>query len=85
MKNKDFCEHCMNPDAPEEGSWFPHYDVAPHVHELSGDSGFLGSTRLLPREQWPSNFREDPETPGCGVYTHCPMCGRGEKKEKLLG
>lgn len=76
---KDFCEHCMNPDFPEDGCSFPDYGVAPHVHDFSATGSWIGSTRLLPREQWPSNFVEDPDAPGLGTYTHCPMCGRGKK------
>lgn len=39
----------------------------------------VGSTRLLPKDRWGDNFREDPECPGQGVYMRCPHCGRGER------
>ncbi len=63
---------------------FPYYGVAPHIHDMNGREtpddpmAIMGSTRLLPRDQWGSNFREDPEVPGCGVYMRCPECGDGE-------
>lgn len=53
--------------------WFPQYGVGPHSHDLTGGT-FIGSTRLHPKHAWPANYREDPETPGCGVY-ECPGCG----------
>lgn len=48
-----------------------YYGTAPHYHDLSGGS-IVGSTRLLPREEWPSNFTPDPEDASAGVY-HCTM------------
>jgi len=60
------CEHCDDGDGH---SVFPYYGVAPHAN-LPG-----GGTRLLFAEDWPDNFDEDPECPGCGTYTHCPVCG----------
>ncbi len=56
-----------------------YYGVAPHRHDLSGGS-IIGSTRLLPREEWPANFDEDPEDPGCGIY-HCDRCCTCARKE----
>jgi len=67
------CEHC---DWGDGTCFYPEYGVAPHTHNLDAASGWIGSTRLMPKELWPANFREDPEAPGCGTYTHCPMCGR---------
>lgn len=53
------------------GSW---YGVAPHKHDLKRTGSIIGSTVLLPKDQWPSTFREDSECPGLGTYTceHCP-------------
>lgn len=68
------CEQCDNGDG---GCVFPYYGVAPHTHDLSSGS-FIGSTRILPREQWGDNFREDLDCPGCGVYMRCSNCGDGE-------
>lgn len=49
-----------------------HYGLAPHTHDLSGGS-FIGSTREISKDQWPSNFTEDPEEPGLGFWT-CDNC-----------
>lgn len=59
---------CKNPDH----DMYPYYGLAPHRHDLSGGS-FIGSTRTEPKETWPAHFKEDPEAPGCGVYS-CPDC-----------
>lgn len=56
---------------------YPYYGVAPHTHDTR--HGWIGSTVLKPREDWGSNFREDPECPGQGVYMRCPVCGHGEQ------
>jgi len=56
----------------EKHEWFPQYGVAPHTHDLSSGS-FIGSTRVTPKSEWPPNFTEDPEVPGCGTY-ECPDC-----------
>lgn len=88
--SKGNCDFCMNPDAPDEGCVFPYYGVAPHVHEPPNGrpagapfdaSMLIGSTRIVDKKLWPANFREDPAAPGCGTYTHCPICGRGEEKK----
>lgn len=68
----DCCEYCNDGDG---GCVYPMYGVAPHHHDLSG--GIIGSTVIDPCESWPANFTEDPEEPGCGVYTHCLHCGAG--------
>lgn len=60
---------------------FPYYGVAPHTHETSDfnavthPSDWIGSTRLLPHDQWPANFRPDDDSDECGTYTHCLHCG----------
>lgn len=64
---------------------FPYYGIAPHTHgttgrNTSGDPlALIGSTRLLPKDQRGSNFREDPDSEGHGVYLRCPSCGCGEQ------
>lgn len=50
-----------------------YYGVAPHWHDVKEAGGIIGSTRILPREEWPSNFEPDPEDANCGVY-HCDAC-----------
>ena len=74
VKLRGCCDHCDDGDGH---SVFPYYGVAPHTH---AQGPMIGSTRLLPREQWGDNFREDPECPGQGVYLRCPQCGRGEQR-----
>lgn len=72
------CEQCDDGDG---GCVFPYYGVAPHTHDLSGGSNppnFIGSTRILPREQWGDNFWEDPDCSCCGVFMRCSSCGDGE-------
>ena len=51
---------------------YPRYGVAPHEHDESG------ATKLLPRDQWPASFTEDPVSPGYGVYW-CPRCVDAQK------
>lgn len=79
VKLRDCCDQCDDGDGH---SVFPYYGVAPHTHDFNDTThptDWLGSTRLLPREQWGDNFREDPESPGQGVYMRCKKCGRGEQ------
>jgi len=64
------CQHCTDPDGQ---ACFPIYGVGPHRHE---GGTIIGSTRMLPKEEWPANFEEDPECPGLGVWW-CPECGDG--------
>ena len=66
------CTHCDDGDGH---CVFPYYGAAPHTHS---EGPVIGSTRVLPREQWEANFREDPDCPMQGVYMRCPECGRGE-------
>ena len=68
------CEHCDDGDGL---CVFPMYGPAPHTHDTS--SGWIGSTRTLPKDQWGNNFREDPDCEGHGVYMRCEKCGRGEQ------
>lgn len=68
---------CPMCDDGDGGCVYPYYGVAPHFHDTD-KSGWIGSTVLLPKEEWGSNFREDPECHGSGTYMRCPACGRGE-------
>lgn len=77
--SKDCCEMCDDGDG---FCVFPYYGVAPHTHQFNDTThptDWLGSTRVLPKDQWGKNFREDPECPGQGVYMRCPGCGNGEQ------
>ena len=73
---RDSCDYCDDGDGH---SIFPYYGTAPHIH--AGGDGWISSTQLLPRAMWGSNFREDPECEGHGVYMRCQKCGRGEQPE----
>lgn len=70
------CEHCTDPDGE---SCFPMYGMGPNRHEVAPDAPntWLGSTRPLPAVEWPSNYREDPDEPGMGVWW-CEHCGYGK-------
>ena len=57
----------------EGHEYFPQYGVGPHRHDLSTNGSFLNSTVPLRKEDWPKNYSEDPEVPGCGIYV-CPEC-----------
>lgn len=52
------------------GIW---YGVAPHRHDMQKTGSIIGSTVLLPKEEWPHNFRPDREDPSCGTY-FCELC-----------
>lgn len=56
---------------------FPYYGVGPHKHV---GTEVMGSTVALPSESWPENYREDPDEPGLGTYTHCLHCGAGKEQ-----
>ena len=67
------CEHCTDPaGAP----CYPMYGVAPHRHDESG------ATVLLPRSEWPDNFRPDAMNAGLGTWW-CPKCGDGRPDDPL--
>lgn len=70
------CEYCTDPDGEP---CFPMYGMGPHKHVgLTDDPrSFIGSTAHLPKEEWPSNYQEDPECPGMGVWW-CEHCGEGK-------
>jgi len=66
------CEYCIDENGE---NCYPMYGLAPHKH-IGGEQG-LFSTVMLPKEQWPSNFEEDPQCPGLGIWS-CKHCGKGK-------
>jgi hypothetical protein len=84
VSSTEFGKPCVLCDDGDGHCVFPYYGIAPHIHDTTGREtandpwAILGSTRLLPRDQWGPNFREDPESKGQGVYLRCPSCGCGE-------
>jgi hypothetical protein len=68
------CEMCTDPDG---NSCFPDYGPAPHTCFYKIPGAAIGQSVTLPRDQWPDNFQEDPEVPGCGTYW-CSHCGEGK-------
>lgn len=71
------CEHCTDPDGEP---CFPTYGLAPHTHSGVDGNPMLGKTTVLPQDQWPNNFREDPSAPGKGIWW-CPVCGDGKPSD----
>lgn len=70
------CKHCGG-----QGSW---YGMAPHKHNIKKTGSIIGSTEVKPKKDWPENFWEDPEAPGCGIFS-CPKCnGTGYKQKGRL-
>lgn len=67
------CVDCIDPDGEK---CYPSYGVAPHLCFYKVPGATVGESLLLPKEQWPSNFIEDPDVPGCGVW-FCPTCKEG--------
>lgn len=77
---------CPECDDGDGNCAFPYYGVAPHTHALptpTHPTDWLGSTRPLPREQWPANFRPDDDSDDCGTYTHCLACGAPNVRANL--
>lgn len=72
------CAHCTQQGGT---SIYPMYGVAPHKCFYKTPGKTLGESELVPKEEWPSNFKEDPEVPGCGVYLWCMQCGEGKPDE----
>jgi len=66
------CEHCTDPDG---SPCFPVYGVGPHTHK----PGSWMTGEMLPPDSHPA-YREDPESPGHGVYW-CPVCGDGKPED----
>ena len=56
-----------------DGIYYPVYGVAPHKHNLRKTGSFIGSTEILPKDEWPENYVDYDD--GCGVY-YCenPEC-----------
>lgn len=79
---RGYCARCSD---GEGRCAFPWYGS---VHEWRGlrvarDDGSVNytvSSVRVPREDWPSNFVEDPESPGLGTFTHCLECGSGKRR-----
>ena len=66
------CKHCGG-----IGSW---YGVGPHRHDFGKTGSVIGSTVIDDKADWPKNFHEDHEAPGCGVWT-CTKC-RGTGRQE---
>lgn len=79
-ENTDHPQSCGSCDDGDGGCIYPYYGLAPHTHAgVTGDpKSFFGSTRMLPKAEYPENFSEDPEQPGMGTFTHCLHCGAGQ-------
>ena len=61
---------------------YPYYGVAPHIHDIERTGLIFGSTVIKPKEQWPDNFKQDPDSEQCGMYL-CPynqVCKEREKE-----
>ena len=66
IKLKNICPICSG-----EGKW---YGMAPHRHNLKKTGSFIGSTEILDKKEWPSNFIPDLETGSHqGIWT-CERC-----------
>ena len=79
------CQECERIKSEELGDYpFPQYGLAPHGHDIARTGSIMGSTVLRPKDDWPPNFHEDPEAPGCGVY-YCidPECQNSYEKNKI--
>jgi hypothetical protein len=72
------CEFCTDPDGLP---CFPSYGVAPHTCFYKIPGATIGQSIVLPREEWPDNFKEDPDEPGHGTYW-CPHCGDGKPDDE---
>ena len=79
------CERCTDPDGMP---CLPHYGLAPHTHDSQQkDPGkfdideWIGSTRFYPKDEWPDNFVEDPDSPNHGTW-YCSFCWEGWKEKK---
>ena len=75
------CEYCTDTDGQP---CFPIYGVGPHTCFYKITGATIGQSQPLPREQWPDNYQEDPDCPGCGVYW-CPECGDGKPENEQKG
>lgn len=68
------CAMCTDEDGV---ACFPQYGPGPHTCFFRIPGATIGQSQALPRDQWPANYREDPASPGEGVWW-CPACGDGK-------
>lgn len=72
------CKECL------DGIIYPTYGIAPHIHDLSLTSSFIGSTKIISQKEWPENY--DDVDNGCGVYyctdKNCTYSKENQTKEK---
>lgn len=71
------CPHCMGIDGEP---CYPVYGVGPHAGFQLSNGSLVSIHRPLPPEQWPDNYREDPDNPGIGTWW-CQFCGEGKPDE----
>jgi len=61
-----------------DGSAMPSYGVAPHRHNMKLTGSVIGSTEVLPQDNWPDNFEPDLEPSevwdGKGLMTGTYYC-----------
>jgi hypothetical protein len=64
-----------------DGYFYPDYGVAPHKHDFTKTGSFIGSTELLPKDQYPDNY--DDVDKGWGIY-YCtnPNCKNNIKNKE---
>lgn len=71
------CEYCADQDGE---ALVPYYGVAPHICFYKIPGAVIGESQVLPKDQWPDNFKPDPENPACGTYW-CTHCGEGKPED----
>jgi len=59
------CRQCA------DGYFYPMYGMAPHNHNVVRAGGFIGSTEIKDKHEWPNNFIEDEPGAGQGMW-FCP-------------
>ncbi len=69
------CDNCL-----KQNPRYPRYGAAPRRHDFTGP-GLLGRAVSVPKNEWPSSFKEDPDASGWGMY-YCPNKGCVNSKEK---
>lgn len=67
------CAYCIDPNGDP---CYPSYGPAPHECFFRIPGATIGQSRILPREEWPDNFVQDPDVPECGTW-YCPHCRDG--------
>ena len=63
------CEECIDEDGNE---CLPQYGLAPHVH-LDSEDGQFTVTVFTSKEDWPDNFKPDPDVENMGTW-YCEFC-----------